>query len=141
MKRAEQIKILVEKLKSEGNFHEQIIIENNSTGHSYEAVFGRFLDEHVEHIKIEDPYIRIYHQCQNFLRLCELFVKKCSKLSKIDLLTTNTGADQEKWLNDIKCSLLGHKIQLNISYSSTLHDREITYGIINFYKIFNNLAF
>lgn len=125
MKRAEEIKQVVEKLKQDGNFHEQIHIENNATGYSYEKVFGRFLDEDVEYVEIEDPYIRAYHQCQNFTRFCELLVRKCSKLKMIQLVTTADGKEQQKWLTDSKSSLANYSVQLNISYSETLHDRQI----------------
>ncbi|KAF2901406.1 hypothetical protein ILUMI_04783 [Ignelater luminosus] len=125
MKRAEEIKQIVENLKQEGTFHEQIHIENNATGYSYEKVFGRFLDEDVEYVEIEDPYIRAYHQCQNFVRFCELLVKKCNKLRTIQLLTTADGTEQQKWLTDVTSSLAHHRIHLNISYSETLHDRQI----------------
>lgn len=42
--------------------HSQIIIEENSTGHSYETVFGKYLNENVTQIEIDDPYIRLFHQ-------------------------------------------------------------------------------
>jgi len=42
--------------------HQQIIIEDNSSGHSYKTVFGKYLNEDVTEIEIEDPYIRIFHQ-------------------------------------------------------------------------------
>lgn len=62
MKRAETIKKLVLQQKETGQFHEQVNIENNSTGHSYKTLFGRFLDEDVNIVTVEDPYIRSFHQ-------------------------------------------------------------------------------
>lgn len=62
MNRAEKIKKLVLQHKDAGLFHEQVHIENNSTGHSYKTLFGRFLDEEVEFVLVEDPYIRSFHQ-------------------------------------------------------------------------------
>lgn len=62
MSRAEQIKQLVETEKDKDSYHEQIIIENDSSGHSYATVFGRFLDSTVKEIEIDDPYIRVFHQ-------------------------------------------------------------------------------
>ncbi|KAJ9578977.1 hypothetical protein L9F63_024916 [Diploptera punctata] len=127
MGRAEKLKELIEEQKNLGKYHEQITIENNSTGHSYKSLFGRFLDEDVTSITVEDPYIRSFHQCQNFIRLCELAVKSCSNLKTITLLTSSdkSGKDQMQWLETIRENLLRFRINLNITFSSTLHDRQI----------------
>lgn len=68
MNRAEAIKKLVLKQKEEGKFHEQVHIENDSTGHGYKTLFGRFLDEEVEYVVVEDPYIRSFHQVRMYRR-------------------------------------------------------------------------
>jgi delta 1-pyrroline-5-carboxylate dehydrogenase len=60
--RAEKVKQLIEEQKATGKYHEQIVIEINSTGHSYKNVFGRFLDEEVTSVEVEDPYVRSFHQ-------------------------------------------------------------------------------
>lgn len=129
MDRGEEIKRKVQKLKDDGKYHEQISISSNSTGYGYETVLGRFLDDEVVEVEVQDPYIRIHHQCQNFLRLCELLVKKCSELKRIKLVTgrdgQNGGVDQEKWLNVMKTDLLRFNVQLVVEYSPTLHDRQI----------------
>lgn len=65
MNRAETIKKLVLQQKEAGQFHEQVHIENNSTGHSYKTLFGRFLDDEVNYVSIEDPYIRTFHQVKH----------------------------------------------------------------------------
>lgn len=62
MNRAEAIKKLVLQQKEAGQFHEQVHIENNSTGHGYKTLFGRFLDDDVQYVSVEDPYIRSFHQ-------------------------------------------------------------------------------
>lgn len=62
MDRAERIKIHVEREKAAGNYHEQVTIEADSTGHSYGSVFGRFLDAGVKDIEVDDPYVRQPHQ-------------------------------------------------------------------------------
>jgi len=62
MGRAETLKKHVEKQKALGNYREQIVIADGSKGHSYESVFGRFLEEDVYAIEVEDPYIRAHHQ-------------------------------------------------------------------------------
>ena len=50
-----------------GKYHEQIQIANNSTGFSYEKIFGRFLDEQLSNVEVEDPYIRNVHQVCGFV--------------------------------------------------------------------------
>lgn len=62
MGRAEKIKGLIEEQKTMGKYHEQILIENDSTGHSYKNLFGRFLDDEVTSVEVEDPYVRSFHQ-------------------------------------------------------------------------------
>lgn len=127
--RAEQLKKHIEEQKDLGVYHEQISIEDNSKGHSYETLIGRFLDSDVVSVKIEDPYIRTHNQCQNFLRFCELLVKKCINLKKIHLLTGNDARnvnEQKSWLDSIKSNILkGHNINLEVEFSQTLHDRQI----------------
>nr|XP_034836539.1 MIT domain-containing protein 1-like [Maniola hyperantus] len=128
MNRAEAIKKLVLKQKEEGKFHEQVHIENDSTGHGYKTLFGRFLDEEVEYVVVEDPYIRSFHQCQNFLRLCELLVKSCDNLRRIQLKTSTDGkseGNQKEWFYNLKNDLQKYGTQLIVMYSDTLHDRQI----------------
>lgn len=43
-------------------YHEQIRIEEGSCGHSYEEMFGRFLDASVTEVHVDDSYIRSIHQ-------------------------------------------------------------------------------
>ena len=45
-----------------GKYHEQIRIAEGSVGHSYGALFGRFIDENLTSVEVEDPYIRSVHQ-------------------------------------------------------------------------------
>ncbi|XP_030033410.2 MIT domain-containing protein 1-like [Manduca sexta] len=128
MNRAEFIKKLVQKQKEVGQFHEQIHIENNSTGHSYKTLFGRFLDEDVEFVIVEDPYIRSFHQCQNFLRLCELLVRSCPNLKHVELVTSRDSkseSEQKERYRDLANDLRRYNVQLNAKFSDTLHDRQI----------------
>lgn len=131
MDRAELLSKQIESEKAAGNFHEQIRIEDHSIGHSYESLFGRFLDECVTQVTVEDPYIRSHHQVMNFLRLCEILVRKCSNLQNIKLLTSpdpspSNHQEQMIKLQDLKTDLSStRKINLEISFSETLHDREI----------------
>lgn len=127
MSRAESIKTKISQMKDEGKYSEQVTIENNSTGHGYHNLFGRFFDETVTSVLVEDPYIRSFHQCQNFVRLMEMAVKKCENLKEVKLITgqDNGQTDQSKWLEDIRRDLENYRICLRVEFSKTLHDRQI----------------
>ncbi|XP_005097567.1 MIT domain-containing protein 1 [Aplysia californica] len=128
--RAEELKVFVKEEKEASKQHEQIHIEPDTTGHSYDSLFGRYLNQHVTAVEVEDPYIRSHHQVQNFLRLCELIV---SRKSPVKTITLTTGRDDEmsrqqqqhQWLLAVGKSLQSRGIRLQIIYSDTLHDREI----------------
>jgi hypothetical protein len=97
--RAESLKKLVEEIKQckrrknklfliynfliqAGKYHEQIQIEDNSTGNSYEKLFSRFFaDDTVEHIHIVDPYIRARHQ----VSFCFSFIYRFNKTQSLSL--------------------------------------------------------
>ncbi|XP_071452850.1 MIT domain-containing protein 1-like [Hetaerina americana] len=127
MDRAEKLKTYVEQEKESGSYHEQIVIEENSTGHSYQSLIGRFLDDEVSQVIVEDPYIRNPHQCENFVKLCELLVKTCTNLRKVRLLTASdrNARDQGSSLEMTKTSLRKFNVNLEIDFSHTLHDRQI----------------
>ncbi|XP_033111217.1 MIT domain-containing protein 1-like [Anneissia japonica] len=128
MSRAEELKKIVEEQKKAGKFHEEIQIDDDSTGHSYEHTFGRFLDKSVHRVEVDDPYIRINHQILNFLRFCELVIKKCPSLKTVVLTTgqDEKSVDQQtSALEELARSLLQYGVKLIVQYSSTLHDRAI----------------
>ena len=56
-------------------------------GESYSSVFGTCMDGNVESIAVSDPYTRARHQLHNFVRICELAVKRCRRLKAISLTT------------------------------------------------------
>jgi ATP-dependent Lon protease len=97
------------------------------TGHSYESIIGPYLFG-AKAVVIEDPYIRLQHQIQNFVRFCETVVKAGS-IKKIDLVTgfdDNTQlAEIHEKLSDLKQSLLEIDILLEVTLNPNLHDREI----------------
>lgn len=72
MNRAEFIKKHVENEKEAGKYHEKIEICENSKGNSYKKILGRFLDEYVTKVVVEDPYVRNVHQVdwQNSFSFC-----------------------------------------------------------------------
>lgn len=62
MLRAEKIQALLEEEKRAGQVHTQTRIEQGSTGHSYQTLFGKWLTPEVTEITVEDPYVRSHHQ-------------------------------------------------------------------------------
>lgn len=98
-----------------------------ATGHSYESIIGPYLVG-AKQVTIEDPYIRISHQIQNFVRFCETIVI-ASAVKKIKLVTSyddaNQMADTKEKLEDLVQSLLEMDIELEIKTNPNMHDREI----------------
>jgi ATP-dependent Lon protease len=97
------------------------------SGYSYESIFGPYLVG-AKSIEIEDPFIRMPHQIQNFVRLCEVVVK-LSSIKRIDLITTyeddTQKAEIEQKLVDLKQSLLEADVIFEFDFNPNLHDREI----------------
>ena len=56
------------------------------TGYSYESILGSYL-RGAKELRVEDPYIRLPHQLQNFVRFCETVVKALT-VKKITLITS-----------------------------------------------------
>jgi ATP-dependent Lon protease len=97
------------------------------TGHSYESIVGPYL-RGARSIVVEDPYIRIYHQTQNFVRFCET-VLKANTVKKIKLMTSFDDEAELKEtaerLDELKQSLLEVDVELEIELNTNMHDREI----------------
>lgn len=97
------------------------------TGYSYESIMGPYL-QGAKSVVIEDPYIRLPHQIQNFVRFCETMLK-AGTVKKISLIT---GYDDKTQLDDItekldelKQSLLELDVELEVQLNPNIHDREI----------------
>ncbi|TCU21802.1 ATP-dependent Lon protease [Rhizobium azibense] len=97
------------------------------TGHSYESILGPYL-RGAKSVVIEDPYIRMPHQIQNFVRFCETVLRH-SVAKKIALTTSYDDktqfADISEKLEELKQSLLELDVELEINLNAKLHDREI----------------
>jgi ATP-dependent Lon protease len=97
------------------------------TGHSYESIIGPYL-RGAKAVVIEDPYIRLQHQIQNFVRFCETILKTAS-VKKISLITgydDNTQlTDIAEKLEELKQSLLELDVELEVKLNPNMHDREI----------------
>jgi ATP-dependent Lon protease len=102
-------------------------IHYGAMGYSYESIIGPYLAG-AKAIVIEDPYIRLTHQVQNFVRLCEAIVK-APNIRKIQLITGYDSDTDLKEVSDklgeLKQSLLEIDIELEIKINEHLHDREI----------------
>ena len=97
------------------------------TGHSYESIMGSYL-RGAKAVVIEDPYIRLPHQIQNFVRFCGT----CLKAGTIKAIQLVTGYDDKtqlteisEKLEDLKQSLLEMDIVLDVKLNPNMHDREI----------------
>lgn len=62
MKRAEHIKAKLNEKHSRGEIKDKIHILANGTGYGYETIFGKYLDDTVKEISLEEPYLREYYQ-------------------------------------------------------------------------------
>ncbi|XP_028935882.1 MIT domain-containing protein 1 [Ornithorhynchus anatinus] len=132
MERAEGIKKLLAQEREGGRYHRRIRIEDDATGFGYESLFRRYLGEAVTEVWVEDPYVRHVHQLYNFLRFCEMLVKRAARVKRIHLLTARDedgGRDRQAGgLEEIRRSLGKRGVVLEIEYSPSIHDREIRFN-------------
>ncbi|MEA2031716.1 MAG: BREX system Lon protease-like protein BrxL [candidate division Zixibacteria bacterium] len=106
---------------------QHFVIEEGDTGHSYESLIGAYLTG-AEEIFVEDPYVRLPHQIQNFVRFCETVVKY-KEIKFIKLVTGYQDQSQlsetKNKLDELKQSLSGEDIILDYVFNQSIHDREI----------------
>lgn len=117
-----------EPASSEAELSEQhYTIYYGETGHSYASVFGDYL-KGATLVYVEDAYIRIPHQIQNFVRFCEVLVR-VGEVKQIELLTAVDNQVQQAEVMDKFQQLGGSLKELGIeftyAFSDTIHDREI----------------
>jgi ATP-dependent Lon protease len=97
------------------------------TGHSYDSLFGTYL-EGANEIVVEEPYVRLSHQIKNFIRFCETAVNRGS-VETIELVTGYDNEEQrldvEEALASLRDSLIERGVELEVNFSDTIHDREI----------------
>ncbi|XP_037040870.1 MIT domain-containing protein 1-like [Bradysia coprophila] len=128
MTRAEQIKELYKSQISKGQIVDKRHIIENSTGNSYESVFGKYLKDDVTEISLDEPYIREHYQLVNLVKFCELVVLKCRNLRYIHVTTSKDArdnSDQTKAFASLVKSLKSRAITMNIEFSDHIHDRQI----------------
>ena len=102
-------------------------IRYGDIGYSYDSIIGPYL-RGAKSIVIEDPYIRLQHQIQNFVRFCETILKT-GTVKKIQLVTGYDDktqlADIAEKLDELKQSLLEQDVELDVKLNANMHDREI----------------
>ncbi|CAH8517760.1 unnamed protein product [Schistosoma turkestanicum] len=126
---AEKLKAKLKKESENGNYHEQIVIEEGSTGYGYKKIFGRFLEDGtVRKVWMEDPYIRNSSQIENFSHFCEIMIQSPSNVKNIYLTTgkdVQHADEQIAKFEILKEDLEKHSVTFEWIFSDTLHDREI----------------
>jgi ATP-dependent Lon protease len=97
------------------------------SGHSYETIIGPYLHGATS-VVVEDPYIRLQHQVQNFVRFCEMVIRR-PNIRRIQLVTgydnTTSLVETQERLEELKQSLLELDVALEVKVNPNLHDREI----------------
>ncbi len=112
---------------SAGLKEQHFAILYGDTGYSYESIMGPYL-KGAKAVVIEDPYIRLQHQIQNFVRFCET-VLNAGTVKKITLITGHDDkiplAEMAEKLEELKQSLLEVDVELEVKLNPNIHDREI----------------
>lgn len=97
-------------------------------GYSYERIFSDYL-KGAKSIVVEDSYVRMQHQIQNFTRFCEVALK-IGDVREIKLITGFDNPYQKDEitakLKPLQTSIAEHGVKFEFEFSETLHDREIT---------------
>lgn len=62
MTRAEKLKAEITSQRSRGEIVDKVHILANGQGYSYESLFGKYLDDKVTEVSLEEPYLREYYQ-------------------------------------------------------------------------------
>jgi ATP-dependent Lon protease len=102
-------------------------IHYGDMGQSYDSIMGDYLAT-AKRIVVEDPYIRVNHQVQNFVRFCETVVNR-APAKEIHLVTSSDNDDQRKdvtaWFEDLAQSLRDLGVAFTYEFKDTIHDRQI----------------
>lgn len=104
-------------------------IPEGATGYTYERILRPYIDTAVK-IEVEDPFIRLPHQVDNFTRFCALAVR----LGKVREIRLTTGLqpgeptdDTDSRLETLRRDLHSRNIAFAWNRSANLHDREIRF--------------
>ncbi|VDK53857.1 unnamed protein product [Cylicostephanus goldi] len=109
-------------------FLEQRKIAANSTGHGYDKIFGRCLDDQLTAVYVQDAYVAAHHQIMNFVRFCELVVSRAPNVRCINLLTGMEAKNNQAAFAELSQSLEKVSVELKVEFSPSIHDREIRFN-------------
>jgi len=102
-------------------------IMDGETGYTYERIFCPYLNT-ARRIRIEDPYIRLRHQIDNFARFCALAIR-IGNVEHIELVTGiqpgESTDDADSRLETLRRDLEARDVGFNWKRDPALHDREI----------------
>ena len=119
--------IVVGPVEEEEPKEDHYTIFYGDTGHSYEGIFGKYLAG-CESVSVEDPYVRLPHQIQNFVRFCE-FLAKFVTIRELNLLTgfenDSQKAEAQEKFEMLQESLRKNGIEFKWTFSPVIHDRAI----------------
>jgi hypothetical protein len=120
----EMEKLMVGKEEQECIEKRSLKICENDTGYSYEKLFGDVLPGS-RSIIIHDSYIEKDHQLKNLINFC-CVAKKLGSPERIKLVTKQCNKIKiDEKLKEFKQNIKMHKIEFEVEYSSTIHDRRI----------------
>lgn len=128
IEQAEKLKKSVQSWGSRGEIRDKIHITEGATNFGYERIFGKYLNDEVDEILLEEPYLKDYYQLCNLVMFCELAVTQCRNLKCIKVTTNKdqtVGSEQSKHINSIADSLSKHNVVLYMDYTNNLHDRQV----------------
>lgn len=128
MTQAEKIKESIRKMGSKGEIKDKIHIVEGAKNYSYATIFGKYLDDNVKEVAIEEPYLSQHFQVCNLVMFCELVVSKCRNLRFIKVTTKRDEAansEQPKWFQSVTESLAKHNVCLQFELVDGLHDRQV----------------
>uniref|UniRef100_A0A183D4P8 MIT_C domain-containing protein n=1 Tax=Gongylonema pulchrum TaxID=637853 RepID=A0A183D4P8_9BILA len=94
----------------------ELRINDGDTGFSYNKIFVDGIDDQLETVVVDEPYMRVHEQ---------MLVTRAKNLRRIVLCTQNDCL-QEK-LNQLRNDLITRHIVLTIKCSNSMHDREIRF--------------
>ena len=104
-------------------------IQEGATGYTYERILRPYIDNAIK-INVEDPFVRLPHQVDNFARFCALAVR-LGKATEIKLTTGlqpgESTDDVDSRLETLRRDLDSRGIAFTWSRNLNLHDRKIQF--------------
>ncbi|MDX2109645.1 MAG: MIT C-terminal domain-containing protein [Verrucomicrobiota bacterium] len=117
------------KFKPIGLVDQHYEISEGATGYPYERIFRPYIDT-ATRIEVDEPFVRLPYQVDNFTRFCALAVR----LGKVKNIKLTTGLQPAEPTNEVdsrletlRRDLNTHNIELTWNHNYSLHDREIRF--------------